>query len=102
MEQVMVSHPELMPSLRDELLALDVIHQAVILGRAQPQATTPVEPDAHDAHKGLRIDGYCIDREISSGGQATVFRAVQERTGRSVAIKIMHGGPFMGSRGPTI
>jgi len=96
MEQVIASHPELMPGLRDELLALDEIHQAVILGQAQPQATSPVEPDAH---KGLRIDGYCIDREISASGQATVFKAVQERTGRSVAIKIMHGGPFMGSRG---
>jgi len=96
MEQVIASHPELMPGLRDELLALDAIHQAVILGQAQPQATSRGEPDAH---KGLRIDGYCIDREISSGGQATVFKAVQERTGRSVAIKIMHGGPFMGSRG---
>jgi serine/threonine-protein kinase len=95
-EQVIASHPELMPGLRDELLALDTIHQAVVLGQPQSPATFPAEPDAH---KGLRIDGYCIDREISSGGQATVFKAVQERTGRSVAIKIMHGGPFMGSRG---
>jgi serine/threonine-protein kinase len=95
-EQVIASHPELMPGLRDELLALDAIHQAVVLGQPQLPAAFPIEPDAH---KGLRIDGYCIDREISSGGQATVFKALQERTGRSVAIKIMHGGPFMGSRG---
>jgi serine/threonine-protein kinase len=95
-EQVIASHPELMPGLRDELLALDAIHQAVVLGQPQRPTAFPVEADAH---KGLRIDGYCIDREISSGGQATVFKAVQERTGRSVAIKIMHGGPFMGSRG---
>lgn len=95
-QQVIASHPELMPGLRDELLTLDAIHQAVILSRAK----APAGPsDEVEAHKGLRIDGYCIEQEISSGGQATVFKAVQERTGRLVAVKIMHGGPFMGSRG---
>jgi hypothetical protein len=92
--QVMASNPELMPALRGELLALDAIHSTVVLG--QTKTTTPIESDPHT---GLRIDGYFVEREISSGGQATVFKAVQERTGRVVAVKIMHGGPFMGSRG---
>jgi len=85
----------MMPGLRDELLALDAIHQAVVLSQKR-NAESHIEPDPHN---GLRIDGYCIEREISSGGQATVFKAVQQTTGRIVAIKLMHGGPFMGSRG---
>jgi serine/threonine protein kinase len=95
-EQVIASHPELMPGLREELLALDAIHQTVIISRIKNSDTVPNDPDPS---KGLRIDGYSIEREISSGGQATVFKAVKERTGRVVAVKIMHGGPFMGSRG---
>jgi serine/threonine protein kinase len=95
-DQLIASHPELMPELRDALLALDAIHQTVILGLTNAPAQTTCDPDID---KALRIDGYSIEREISSGGQATVFKAVQERTGRVVAIKIMHGGPFMGSRG---
>jgi serine/threonine-protein kinase len=116
-EQVMASHPELMPDLGEELQAAGEIHQAVMLGQERgtsdsridksnelnpaPGDATNTSLDEYDPHKGLRLQGYLIDREISSGGQATVFKAVQERTGRSVAIKIMHGGPYMGSRGRT-
>jgi serine/threonine protein kinase len=94
-DQLIASHPEMMPALRDELLALDAIHQAVVLSQKR-DAEPYIEPAPH---QGLRIDGYCIEREISSGGQATVFKAIQQTTGRIVAIKLMHGGPFMGSRG---
>jgi serine/threonine protein kinase len=114
-EEVIASHPELMPDLRDDLLSLDEIHRVVVQDQAQFSANgladgMPASPRgelialkdsvserSQDAR--LRIHGYCIEREISSGGQATVFRAMQEKTGRTVAVKIMHGGPFAGSRG---
>jgi formylglycine-generating enzyme required for sulfatase activity/tRNA A-37 threonylcarbamoyl transferase component Bud32 len=42
--------------------------------------------------------GYRITREISRGGQAAVFAAIHETTGRNVAIKVMSGGPYITSR----
>jgi formylglycine-generating enzyme required for sulfatase activity len=44
------------------------------------------------------IDGYQIGDEIASGGQAAAFKAIQENTGRLVAIKVMLGGAFFESR----
>jgi serine/threonine protein kinase len=114
-EEIIALHPELMPDLRDELFAAGQIHKVVLLG--QGQHASPLSTDRSresvsawaknpetiqsedDPHRGLRLHGYLIEREISSGGQAIVFKALQERTNRDVAIKLMHGGPFMSSRG---
>ena len=38
------------------------------------------------------VPGYRILGELHRGGQGTVFRAIQERTKRTVAVKVMHGG----------
>lgn len=40
------------------------------------------------------IPGYQIEEKIAQGGQAVVFRAVQESNGREVALKIMMRGLF--------
>jgi formylglycine-generating enzyme required for sulfatase activity/tRNA A-37 threonylcarbamoyl transferase component Bud32 len=45
----------------------------------------------------IAIEGYQIQREISRGGQAAVFQAIQESTGRKVAVKVMSGGPYITS-----
>src|SRR5438105_3768874 len=42
----------------------------------------------------LSIPGYRLLEEISRGGQAVVYRAIQERTGRVVAVKLLHDGPL--------
>ncbi len=39
---------------------------------------------------GTRLGSYLIVEEIGHGGMATVYRAVQERVGRDVAIKVIH------------
>ncbi len=44
---------------------------------------TPVVP-------GTDLDHYRIDREVARSGMATVFRGVDLRTGRDVAIKVPH------------
>jgi serine/threonine protein kinase len=44
------------------------------------------------------IIGYRFLNEISRGGQATVFQAVHEATGRNVAVKVIPGGPYVNSR----
>ena len=43
--------------------------------------------------------GYDLIREIHRGGQGVVYLAGQRTTKRRVAIKVMHNGPFAGSKG---
>lgn len=43
--------------------------------------------------------GYELIREIHRGGQGAVYLALQKNTKRKVAIKVMHGGPHIGSAG---
>jgi len=39
---------------------------------------------------GAQIDTYCIEREVARSGMATIYRAVDARDGRIVALKIPH------------
>lgn len=57
--------------------------------------------DTHQPTLGLRlpgIEGYQVIREISRGGQAVVYEAIQQSTSRKVAIKVLHGGGFTGPK----
>ena len=47
------------------------------------------------APAALELDHYHLVAEISRGGQATVYRAVDSRTGDTVAIKILRRGVFL-------
>ena len=122
--QVVAAHPDLMPLLGEELAALDQIRRARLAaaragpivsprgGAAAPadagddtdaDASEPAGEGGTDPRTGgvdphVSICGYRIVCEIGGGGQATVYRAVQEATGRVVAIKVMPGGPFLNSR----
>ncbi len=40
---------------------------------------------------GYRLGSYRIESEIAAGGQATVYRAVDEQTGGTVALKVLSG-----------
>ena len=46
------------------------------------------------APAGISFPGYRLVRQLSQGGQGVVFLAVQESTGRKVAIKVLKSGPF--------
>jgi non-specific serine/threonine protein kinase/serine/threonine-protein kinase len=49
----------------------------------------------------LVIPGYEITNEYFRGGQSVVYLAVQQSTGRRVAIKVLREGPFAGSHDRT-
>ncbi len=50
-----------------------------------------------DREPEVSIDGYVKMREITRGGQAVVFSAIQQSTGRRVAIKLIKDRPFENS-----
>lgn len=65
------------------------------------EATAPDSPSQSPGDGALPqkvIRGYKLQREISRGGQAVVYQAIQESTGRKVAVKVMREGSFAGPR----
>ncbi len=82
-------------------------------GRIEPlddiELDAPIDLDAPSVGEGdgassdaatlPRIEGYRLLGEVGSGGQATVYRAIQQATGRIVAIKVIADGIYATSRG---
>ena len=60
--------------------------------------TQTLRPNHADEAVADSIPGYQIVRKIHEGGQGVVYQAVQQRTKRKVAIKVMKEGPFAGHR----
>lgn len=54
-----------------------------------------LQSPATDRH-GLDLPGFEILRELHRGGQGVVYQAVQQSTRRTVAVKVLRGGPFFG------
>lgn len=67
------------------------------LQAAKPRSAPP--PLFEDIPPADSFPGYEIIREIHRGGQGVVYQAIQKTTKRKVAIKVLHGGPFTGSKG---
>jgi len=59
----------------------------------QGQTLDPDNPEAW-----LKLKGYRLVREISRGGQAIIFEAIQKSTGRRVAVKLLNEGPWGSER----
>lgn len=110
-EAIISEHLAFMPELADELRIVREIHQLALAARKAGTATDelrilsadeleePLGALACEAHEPAaeqsnspKIEGFTILNEIGRGGQAVVYRAVQESTGRRVAIKILAGG----------
>ena len=100
-DQLIDSHPDLMPELRDELRKLALVERA----RAEAARTARL-PEAGSSELDDRFaeplpdwfPGYDVVRELHRGGQGVVYQAIQKSTKRKVAIKVMREGPFAGPR----
>lgn len=74
-------------------------------GTVSPDAPTAAESSFPSAPQNDQLPGpeaypgYEIQREIHRGGQGVVYLANQINTKRRVAIKVMHGGATIGSKG---
>ena len=94
---IQVHDARLVPHMRghgfNSLLTLDIAD----IGRrpSNIRGGNPI-PEALLQRAALR--GYQILSEISRGGQAAVYKAIQESTGRKVAIKVLPGGALASSR----
>jgi tRNA A-37 threonylcarbamoyl transferase component Bud32 len=91
---VIAAHPELMPELEAALRKLSRLRSGetanVMLETAVPPAGASSIGYAIPADQPpVEVKGYSIQRELGRGGQAVVYLAIQENTGRRVALKIM-------------
>ncbi len=82
---------ETAPNTRESPL-IDAAEKAAF--GAQEKPTPSPAPNATERLKKIQIAGYRILDEIHAGGQGVVFRALQETTGRNVAIKFLRSGPL--------
>ncbi len=80
----------------DRDLILDAFRQADDATVAMPSGL--VSGSATDLPIN-HFPGYILKGEIHRGGQGVVYKAEQPSTGRTVAIKLMHGGGAIGSTG---
>src|SRR5690348_3983137 len=103
-DQVIRAHPDLMPELMHELHRLKATGHTAAgrpirkppTHRPETAATSIPMTDARTmtshgvapAPPMISAPGFRVLREISRGGQAVVFEAVQESTGRRVALKV--------------
>jgi hypothetical protein len=54
-------------------------------------------PESLKAQLRVAVPGYKLLSILGRGGQATVYKAVDRATGATVAVKLLHGGPFADS-----
>jgi len=94
-QAILAAHSELMPELSAELEKLRRVRAA----RAAADTVSQSQQDSPDWQRpAIQAPGYSILRELSRGGQAVVYLAMQLSTGREVALKVMREGPLADDR----
>lgn len=94
-QRLLAEHADLLPELGDELRKLALIEAAE--RRVGSSVGAFADRRSGELPSADSFPGYKILGEIHRGGQGVVYRALQKSTQRTVAIKVMHEGPFAGA-----
>ena len=89
------AHPELMPELGSEFRKLQLIERAHVRADGVDKLERDRTPSGSSPDS---FPGYDVIRRISRGGQGVVYQAVDKRSKREVAIKVMRDGDLAGPR----
>lgn len=98
LEAIINENADLMPELGEQLMAIGEVKSARNMAKQLGDENATVSDGSSDEianstkrmSRQIEIDGYKLIREIGRGGQAIVYLAKQESTGRRVAIKVLH------------
>ena len=99
LDEICDRRPDLIPRVRARIESLAEIDHLIERLRFHDEVQLPpVDRDGSEAARVPEIPGYKILAELGRGGMGIVFKALQERLNRVVAIKVIRGGRWVSHR----